>query len=92
MTLVAQLRRWATARERRNPGGHGKTGTALLREAADVIEADTLTVEELRWLENMTGDFIEWSNDLMARQIASKLNTMILNTDRGLRMARGLRL
>ena len=39
-SLVARLRRWANARERRNtPGGHGKTGTALLRDAADRLEA-----------------------------------------------------
>jgi len=85
LTLVGRLRRWADARERRNPLGHGKTGTKLLREAADVIEADTLTVEELRWLENMAGEFVEWSNDLTARAICAKLNKMILVTDRGLR-------
>ena len=36
--LTYRLRRWANARERRNPCGYGKTGTALLREAADRIE------------------------------------------------------
>lgn len=39
-TLTKHLRRWANARESRNtPGGHGKTGTALLRDAADRIES-----------------------------------------------------
>lgn len=38
--LVSRLNRWANARERRNsPGGHGKEGTALLREAASGLEA-----------------------------------------------------
>ena len=32
------LRRWANARTRRNPFGHGKTGTALLNDAADYID------------------------------------------------------
>lgn len=36
--LTYRLRRWADAREKRNPFGHGKTGTALLREAAERIE------------------------------------------------------
>lgn len=53
--LVASLRRWADARDRRynqdHPhGAHGKTGTNRLREAANVIEdlsAPTMS-DELR--------------------------------------------
>lgn len=37
MTLAAQLVRWAAARDRRNPTGHGKTGTELLRDAASRV-------------------------------------------------------
>lgn len=38
-TVVDRLRRWANARERRNGrGGHGKTGTELLRVAADELD------------------------------------------------------
>lgn len=77
MNLVDRLNRWADARDRRC-AEHGKSGTRLLRAAADVIRNDTLTVEELRWLENMTGEFVEWSNDATARAIAAKLNKMIL--------------
>lgn len=36
--IVFKLHRWANARERRNPFGHGKTGTALLRQAALRLE------------------------------------------------------
>ena len=40
MTLPERLERWADAREKRNtPGGHGSTGTALLREAAKRLRA-----------------------------------------------------
>lgn len=42
-SLIASLRRWADARDRRyaqdhQHGAHGKTGTARLREAADTLE------------------------------------------------------
>jgi hypothetical protein len=38
LTVEARLDRWAAARERRNGvGGHGKSGTELLREAAKQI-------------------------------------------------------
>ena len=37
--VIRKLRMWADARDRRNPEGHGKTGTALLREAAELLEA-----------------------------------------------------
>ena len=36
--VVERLRRWADSRDLRNPGGHGRAGTALLREAATEIE------------------------------------------------------
>jgi hypothetical protein len=44
-----RLRRWADARAKRNPFGHGKTGTALLRDAADHI--DKLEAEVVRLLD-----------------------------------------
>lgn len=48
VTVTQRLRRWADARETRNtPGGHGKTGTQLLRQAADRIEYLEGKVEEL---------------------------------------------
>lgn len=41
MRIEDRLRRWADARERRNGvDGFGQTGTRLLREAADEIEAE----------------------------------------------------
>lgn len=49
--LIADLRRWAAAREGRNtPGGHGTTGTAKLRAAADELEALTGRVEQTEGL------------------------------------------
>ena len=36
--LIFKLDRWANARERRNGvGGHGETGTKLLRDAASAL-------------------------------------------------------
>lgn len=50
MSLVQKLNRWARARERRNtPGGHGATGTALLREAATRIERAEKALSEATW-------------------------------------------
>lgn len=36
--IAYRLRRWADARDLRNPNGHGKTGTKLLRDAGDEID------------------------------------------------------
>ena len=45
-----RLRRWADARAERNPWGHGTTGTALLREAADVIDEQDREILRLQGL------------------------------------------
>jgi hypothetical protein len=48
MTTEEHLERWAAARERRNgPDGHGKTGTNLLREAAQEIRNLKQEIEEI---------------------------------------------
>lgn len=47
------------------------------RAAATLGVAD-LTEDDLRWLENIAGEFLDWSNDPVARRICAKLNTLIL--------------
>lgn len=55
VTVTQRLRRWADAREQRNtPGGHGRAGTELLRQAADRVEYLEGKVEELE-------DELAWS-------------------------------
>jgi hypothetical protein len=59
-SLIPSLRRWADAREKRNTrGGHGATGTALLREAADEIEQLAEALREIRMLTVEVGDSVE---------------------------------